>query len=196
MSLQTQASTGKKFTNVSDDPTDAMAVIADTDQYQLLTTHLNNIQWATTALNTSVSALQQVNSIFNQATSIAIEASNSNNDTSSFGAMAQQVNGLINSLLTAANTQNNGVYVFSGSAYNTEPYVVTSQDAQGNPTAISYQGSSGATSTIVNNNQSVPDLLRRQQCLPGERSAGGRLLGKHRRRRRHRHRQRDRPANP
>jgi flagellar hook-associated protein 3 FlgL len=156
LSLQTQASTGKKFANVSDNPSAAMTVIASGDQNQLLTTHLNNIQWATTALNTSVSALQQVDSIFAQAKSLAIQASNSVNDSTSFGAMAQQVNGMISSLLSAANTQNNGVYVFSGTAYNTVPYVVTGRDAQGNPTAISYQGSNGSTSTIVNNNQSVP----------------------------------------
>ncbi len=156
VSLQTQASTGKNFANVSDDPADAMEVIAGTDQNQLFTTHLNNIQSATTALNTSVSALQEVDSIFAQAKSIAIEASNSNNDTTSFSAMAQQVNGLITSLLNAANTQNNGVYVFSGTAYNTQPYVIASTDGQGNPTLVTYQGSSGDTSTIVNNNQSVP----------------------------------------
>src|ERR1700722_9814974 len=80
--LQTQAATGQKFANVSDDPAAAMSVIADTDQNQLLTTHLSNIQSATTALNTSSSALQQVNNIFAQAQSIAIQAGNSANDTS------------------------------------------------------------------------------------------------------------------
>jgi flagellar hook-associated protein 3 FlgL len=156
VSLQAQASTGQKFANVSDDPTAAMSVIADNDQNQALTTHLSNIQSATAALNTSASALQDVNNIFAQAKSIAIEAGNSANDTSTFGAMAQQVNGLINSLLTAANTQNNGVYVFGGASYNTQPYTVTSQDGQGDPTAISYQASNADTSTIVDNSQSVP----------------------------------------
>jgi flagellar hook-associated protein 3 len=156
VSLQSQASTGQKFANVSDDPSAMMTVIADNDQNQVLTTHLNNIQSATAALDTSTSALQQVNNIFAQAKSIAIQAGNSANDTSSFGAMAQQVNGLINSLLTAANTQNNGVYVFGGASDNKQPYAVTSQDGQGNPTAVTYQASNDNTSTIVDNNQSVP----------------------------------------
>jgi flagellar hook-associated protein 3 FlgL len=154
--LQAQASTGKKFANVSDDPAAAMTVLSNTDQNQLLTTHLANIQAATTSLNTSTSALQQVDSIFAQAKSLAIQASNSANDTSSFSAMAQQVDAMINGLLSAANTQSNGVYVFGGASYTTQPYAVTSQTGSGDVQAVSYQASSNSTSTIVDNNQSVP----------------------------------------
>ena len=108
VTLQAQAPTGQKFANVSDDPVDAMHVIADNDQNQLDTTDLSNIQSATAALNTSTSALTQVDNVFSQAQSIAVQASNSTNDASAYGAMAQQVGGLISDLLTAANTQNNG----------------------------------------------------------------------------------------
>jgi flagellar hook-associated protein 3 FlgL len=154
--LQAQASTGKKFANVSDDPAAALTVLSNTDQDQRLTTHLTNIQSATTSLNTSVSALQQVDSIFAQAKSLAIQATNSANNASGFGAMAQQVNALLNSLLSAANTQNNGVYIFGGAAYNKQPYIVTSQNASGDPQAVAYQASNDSTSTIVDNSQSVP----------------------------------------
>src|SRR2546423_12552220 len=77
--LQAQASTGQKFARVSDDPTGALSVIAATDQEQRLAAHLNNIQSATTALNSGVSALQQVTDILRQAKTIAIQAGNSGN---------------------------------------------------------------------------------------------------------------------
>lgn len=155
VTLQNQAATGKNFANVSDDPVAAMTVIADTDQNQFLTTHLSNIQAATSSLNTSSAALTQVSNIFSQAKSIAIEASSSTNDTTSFTAMAQQVSSLIGQLMNAANTQNNGTYVFAGTASNTQPYTVTSTDGAGNPTAISYQGSAGTSSVTVDAGQSA-----------------------------------------
>ena len=154
--LQAQASTGQQYANVSDNPGVSLNILSDNDQNQLLTTHLSNIQATTASLNTSVSALQNVASILSQAQSLAVQASNSANDTSSFGALAQQVSGLISQLLTTANTQNNGVYVFSGTATSTQPYAVTHQDGQGNPLTISYQGSNNNTSTIIDTNQQVP----------------------------------------
>ena len=154
-SLQAQAATGQKFAKVSDDPAAALTVLSASDQNERLTANLANIQSATTALNTGVSALQQVNNIFSQAKTIAIQASNSTNDTTSFAALADQVNGLINQLLSVANTQNNGTYVFAGTDTNTQPYVVSSQDAQGNALAVKYQGSGSGASAIVDANRQV-----------------------------------------
>ncbi len=152
--LNAQAATGQKFAKVSDDPADALTVMSNTDLDNRLTAHLTNIQSATTALNTSVSTLQQVNNIFSEAKSLAIQASSSTNDSISYTALAQQVNSLINNLVTVANTQNNGTYVFAGAAANTQPFVTT-QDAAGNIQTVAYQGSSNSTSATVDDSQQV-----------------------------------------
>src|SRR5205807_2192014 len=68
-SLQAQAATGQKYAKVSDNPSAALTILNSTDQNQRVTAHLANIQSATTALNTGVSALQQVSNIFGQAKS-------------------------------------------------------------------------------------------------------------------------------
>ncbi len=152
--LQAQATTGQKFAQVSDDPGAALSLMSTTDQEQRLTAHLANIQSATTALNTSVAALQQVNDIFTQAKSLAIQASSSNNDPTSYAALAAQINGLINNLLTAANTQSNGTYVFSGTASATKPFTVASQDASGNVQRVGYQAAAvGASATVADAQQ-------------------------------------------
>jgi flagellar hook-associated protein 3 len=152
--LQAQATTGQKFSKVSDDPTAALSVLTATDQQQRLSAHLDNIQTSTTTLNASVSALQQVSDLFSQAKSIAIEAGNSANDTTSFGAMADQVNGLINQLLSLANTQNNGTFLFGGSAAQTKPYAAT-LDAQGNAVAVKYQAATSGASAVVADGRQV-----------------------------------------
>src|SRR5258708_754506 len=72
-SLQSQAATGKKFAQVSDDPSAALTVLDNEALAQSYATHLNNITTATSQLNASVSTLQQVSNLFSQAHSIAIE---------------------------------------------------------------------------------------------------------------------------
>src|SRR5262245_2982537 len=135
--LQAQASTGQKFAQVSDDPQASLTLLAAGDQLDRLGSHLSGIDSATTTLNYSVSALQKVGSLFTEAKSLALQASNSTNDQSALSAIGDQVNGLLNELLSLANTNDQG-YVFSGTATTTRPYVVTSRDAQGNATAIAY----------------------------------------------------------
>ena len=153
--LQAQATTGQKFAQVSDDPAAALSLLSTTDQEQRLTAHLANIQSATTALNTSVAALQQVNDIFTQAKSLAIQASSANNDPTSYAALADQINGLINNLLTAANTQSNGTYVFSGTASATKPFTIASQDSSGNVQRVGYQAAAAGASATVADAQQV-----------------------------------------
>jgi flagellar hook-associated protein 3 len=152
--LQAEASTGQAYGKVSDNPTASLAILSNSDLDSSLTANLTNIQSATTALNTSTSALQQANNILTQAKSIALQASSSTNDSASYTALAAQVNSLINNLMAIANTQNNGAYVFGGTATNTQPYAAT-LDAQGNVTSVQYQGSNAASSVIVGDNQQV-----------------------------------------
>src|SRR5438874_876226 len=97
--LQAQASTGQKFSKVSDNPAASLTLLTSIDQDQRLSAHLDNVQAATTALDTSVSALQSVSGIFTQAKSIAIQASNATNSPASLTALANEVSGLINDLL-------------------------------------------------------------------------------------------------
>ncbi len=153
--LQSQAASGKKFVNVSDDPIASLAILASSAQDQRIGAHLANIQTATSALNSSVSALQQVSSIFSSARSIAIEASNSANDPASFRALADQVDGLLNHLLNLANTQQDNTFIFGGSGSDRLPFVVVSKDAQGNPLKVEYQGTENITSAIVDTRQQI-----------------------------------------
>src|ERR1700677_2745357 len=148
--LQAQAATGQQYNQVSDNPTASLQMLANSDQLGLISAHLSNIQSATTALNSGVSALQQANSLLSQAQSLAQEGVNSTNSSESLTAMGQQVNALISSMLSLANTQNGGTYVFAGDSASTQPpFTVSSQNAQGNPATVSYQGGAdGTTATI------------------------------------------------
>ncbi len=156
--LEQESATGNRLLRPSDDPVATVTVLAANAQAQSLAGFLSNIQAAQTTLNAGVSALQNVSDIFTQARQIAGEGSNSTNDSTSFEALAQQVDALINRLVAAANTQNNGTYLFGGTASQKAPFSVTATNGQGLPQAVAYQGAGERANAQVSQQQSVDTL--------------------------------------
>src|SRR5262249_1208321 len=157
--VQLQAATGKRLQAPSDDPALATVLASGTAQDNRLQSYLDNIGTVRTTLDRSVATLQDVGSLFAQARLIAVEASQSTNDAQSRSVVADQVDQLLGRLIGDANTQTNGDYVFSGSATQTQPFVVTSTDAQGRPLQVTYQGALDRTQAIVSPNQTVSPFL-------------------------------------
>jgi flagellar hook-associated protein 3 FlgL len=155
VNLQEQAATGLRIVQASDDPAATQMVMAGQTEQSQLDAYLSNISSTQSTLNTSVSALQQADNILTQAKGIALEASSSTNDTASFSALADQVDQLINQMLGVANTQQNGAYIYGGTATRTTPFVATGTDNQGLPTGFAYQGSDQAMQVAVGASQSV-----------------------------------------
>ena len=163
--LQQEAATGNSLLEPSDNPAAAVAVMAAQADTVQLTTHLTNIQSATTALNSSVSALQNAGNILTQAKTIAIQGAQNSNPPAAMAAMADQVNGLIQQLLNAANTKSGNQYLFSGTATRTQPFVVSSTNTQGSPETIVYQGAAQAAQVIVAPADSVSTLYAGSQVF-------------------------------
>jgi len=163
--LEQEASTGSRLLTPSVDPVATVSVLAENTQNQQLTTYMDNIQTAQTSLNASVSALQQANNIFTQAEQIASEGSNSTNDATSNEALATQVDTLINSLLSVANTQNGNTYLFGGTASNQAPFSVASTNSAGLPQSIVYNGSAQRASVIIGQEQTVNTLYPGSQIF-------------------------------
>jgi flagellar hook-associated protein 3 FlgL len=153
--LQEQAATGLKVSQASDNPSAMQMILAGQNEQSQLDAYLNNITSAQSSLNGSVSALQQADNLLSQAKSIALQGANSTNDASSLGALADQVDQLISQMLSVANSQQNGEYIYAGTASKTTPFVVTATNNQGQPAAIAYQGSEQGMQVGVGANQSV-----------------------------------------
>lgn len=157
--LQVQASTGKRLQAPSDDPALAAVLQEGSVQTDRLQSYLDNINALKPSLDQSVSTLQDVSGIFIEARSVALQASQSTNDAQSNNALANQVDQLLSRLISDANTQSNGDYIYSGSATQTKPFAITSTDAQGNPLQVTYQGAADHTQAIVSLNQTVSPYL-------------------------------------
>jgi flagellar hook-associated protein 3 len=163
--LQEEASTGNALLEPSDNPTAAVAVLASQAATATLGTQLSNIQSATTVLNASSTATTNAANILSQAQQIAIQGAQTTNTPEQLTALADQVNDLLQQLLDAANTQSGSQYVFGGTATQTQPFVVSSTNSQGQPETISYKGTNQAGDVIVAQGDSVPTLYSGQQVF-------------------------------
>lgn len=165
--LQQQVSTGDRLQKPSDDPLGNVAFLGNSAQITRLDSQLTNISNARTNLNMGVSAMQESADILSKAREIALEGAQSGNDSSSYEALAQQVDALIDRLLDQSNTQNAGRYLFGGTATNTPPFRVAATNASGQPTSIVYQGGSDPVQEIVGQSRTMATLYPGDQVFQG-----------------------------
>ena len=160
--LENEASSGSSILQPSDNPLGEVNVLQYQAQNSGLTADLTNISTAQSTLNTSVSTLQSANNLITQASQLAIEATNSGNDSTDLQAYATQVNSLYNQMITLANTQNTGQYLFSGTKDQTQPFVVNANGT------VTYQGGTQTATMPVSGTQTVDTLYAGSQVFQSQ----------------------------
>jgi flagellar hook-associated protein 3 FlgL len=153
-----QVSTGKRVNVPSDDPAASSAMVQNTietgnvDQYtQNVTGVLSQVQAADSALGSVVSGLTQ-------AISLGTEGANGTSSSANQQAIAQQVQGILSSVVTQANLSYQGSYLFGGTSNIQPPYTASASS----PSGYAYNGNSGQNSVAIGDNTSV------QVNLPGD----------------------------
>jgi flagellar hook-associated protein 3 FlgL len=151
-----QVSTGLSVNNPSDNPTAAAAMVensiesADVDQYtQNVSSTLSTVQTASSVLSSVVNSLTS-------AVSAGTEGANGTNSTADLQSLASQVEGILNSVVNAANTSVSGSFLFGGTS-TTTPYTADASS----PTGFTYNGNNDINSVAVGDQTSV------QVNLPG-----------------------------
>jgi flagellar hook-associated protein 3 FlgL len=152
-----EVSTGKSVSEPSDNPIASAEMVqntietADVDQYtQNITDVLATVQSASSALSSVVSSLTQ-------AVTLGTEAANGTNSAANLSEMAEQVQSILSSVVSQANTSVQGNYLFGGTSSSTAPYTADSTAASG----YTYNGNNGSNSVAVG------DDLNVQVNLPG-----------------------------
>src|SRR5581483_616654 len=72
-----------------------------------------------------------------------------------YEALAEEVDSLIGRALNAANSQQDGKYLFSGTAIDTPPFTVATTTANGQPATIAYDGSPDRSRVLIGPGQTV-----------------------------------------
>lgn len=157
--LQQEASTGLRILQPSDDPSAALQVLSGQAQNNRLDIYQQNLSDAQAKLNSSVSTLTQVSNLLTQAKDLALQGSNSTNTPDAYQAMATQVGSILNEVFQLSNTQQDGQYLYGGTASQTQPFTT---DAAGQ---VVYNGSTQSMGEPIGQGQQVQTLYDGSQIF-------------------------------
>lgn len=146
-----EMSTGKSVNNLSDNPAAAAALVGNdalTSENDQFLTNISDVQGT---LQAASSALNNAGQILTTAITVGAQGANGTVSAADRQALAQQVQGLQQEMLSLANTTYQGVYVFGGTNVSAAPFA---QDAS-SPSGVQYNGNSGVTSVEIAEGQSL-----------------------------------------
>ena len=169
--LTQELSSGLRVTSIGDDP------VAAAQNVQLLNTIQQDDSFTQTTsltqgmLQVTDSALGSVVTQLNQALSLAGQANNGTLNSSDLKAISNQIAGIRDEVLSLANTDYQGQYVFGGSQTATTPFTLNSATT---PATVTYNGDSDVNTLVSPTGQSI------QLNVPGNQvftSATANVLG-------------------
>lgn len=152
-----EVSTGKSVNEPSDNPAAAADLVENTIESGNVDQYTKNISTILTNVQSAGSALSSVVTSLTSAVSLGTEAANGTNNSSDLASITSQVESLLTSVISDANTSVSGTYLFGGTAETTAPYTADASSATG----YTYNGNSDTNSVAVGDNYNV------QINLPG-----------------------------
>ena len=156
--LTEELSSGLRITSIGDDP------VAAAENVQLLNSIQQDDSFTQTSsltqglLQVTDSALGSVVTQLNQAISLATEGNNGTLDPSDLKAISNQLAGVRDEVLSLANTNYQGQYIFGGSETGSTPFTLNSSTT---PATVTYNGDSGINTLQSPTGQTI------QLNLPG-----------------------------
>lgn len=151
---QLQLSTGKKILTPSDDPEVAARIIDLNQSIKQTEQHQNNINTARQRLTFESTALQNASNILQRVSELGVQGLNATYSLSDRAAIAEEMDGLNQQLVSIANTKNtNGEYLFSGFKSATVPF---SKETV-NPGAYSYAGDTNTRFIQIGSTRQLAD---------------------------------------
>ena len=136
--LQNQVATGKRISQLADDPTAMRQVLDLQTQDSQIAQYRKNIASLQTDATSSYTAISGLEKISSRAGDIATLADGTRSPEE-LGAYASEVTQLIQQGVQYMNSTGQGGYLFGGTQTAQPPYVAAT-DANGNVTSVTYQG--------------------------------------------------------
>jgi flagellar hook-associated protein 3 FlgL len=148
--LENEATTGLSVQAPSDNPEAMESTLNDLSSQAAQQQYSNSISTLQSQGNVVYSALQSLQTIVSQAQNIATEAGSATNSQTDLNNYASEVGALIQQALQIANTKDpsTGQYLFGGTNSGEQPFTATN-DANGNVTAVAYQGNTSVNQTEI-----------------------------------------------
>lgn len=154
---QQEISTGLRIQRPSDDPSGMRRSLIQKDRIERLDAHISSIQLSQSRLSQAAVQLQDANTLLVRARAIALQAPQTT-DSSEVNALAAELDGILNQLVSIGNSQDENGYLFSGTASYTLPFPAgTSNDGES-----AYAGSQANTQLLITGD------VARDALLPGD----------------------------
>ena len=135
LDAQQIVSSGKKINSLSDDPVGLVTVLGLRSSIANIEQLDKNIDLGQSWLTTCDSTLGQIDSIMSSARELCVQFSNASVGSSDRANAASIVDGYLEQIITLANTQIGGRYVFAGTNTDISPYELNSTGTQ-----VDYHG--------------------------------------------------------
>jgi flagellar hook-associated protein 3 FlgL len=145
-----QLSTGRGVNQLSDNPAAVAALVGNHNQTTQDDQYLQNIGTLQSRFQVADSTLSSVVTALTRALSLGVEGANGTLSAADRQSVAAEVQGLISQIQSLGNTNFQGVYLFSGTAVNTQPFIADPLTG-----AITYNGNSATSSVQLSNGNPV-----------------------------------------
>lgn len=134
--LQEEIASGRKVFRPSDDPLAVQKILDLKSQTGAVEAFRDNASAATAFMGVTEAALEEVSSVLSRARELLVAALNDTSDDDATAAQAEELRGLLDTLLLAANRDLGGRHVFGGGETLTPAYAKT-------PNGVVYRGDTG-----------------------------------------------------
>lgn len=137
--LQEQTTTGSRINRPSDDPSSSYRVATLNSQENSLGNYINNLSEMIGTLELSSTVIQDIGSALTETKVRLTQVIGGIYHEDTRERAAEGINDLLEQVVSLANTQNMGQYLFGGSDTTSAPYLV--ERTNGQITSVTYQGS-------------------------------------------------------
>lgn len=152
-----QMASGRRVNKPSDDPAAAAVLVQNQTQSEAVDQYLRSADSIQAQLQTTDSTLNSAVLALTRAISLGVQGANGPLSDANRASVVGELNGIQQQLLSLANLNFQGQYVFAGTATQTQPFVLDATQ----PAGVRYDGNSGTNSVQVGNGVSM------QTNLPG-----------------------------
>jgi flagellar hook-associated protein 3 FlgL len=157
--LTSEISSGLRVTSIGQDPVAAAQNVQLLNQIQRDDSFTQTTGLTQGMLQVTDSALGSVVTQLNQAISLATQANNGTLDGSDLKSISNQIAGIRDEVISLANTNYQGQFVFGGSQSGSAPFTL---DSSTSPATVTYSGDSNVNSLQSPNGQVI------QLNMPGD----------------------------
>lgn len=170
--LQEQIATGKRIVRLGDDPTGAALIVDFRSSIERNKQYVKQADSAASFLQATETSIDGVNTAITRLLEIGQQGLSDTTGASGRAQIAQEVDAIKNNILSMANTQQQGKYLFAGTATTTLPFTATATGATYNGNNGSIPLDVGVSTSVVTNNPGDNVFFGQSAALPPTATAG------------------------